>query len=113
VLYLGLPSQHFAMNTEIWITILGLAIASFGMRLAGVIFVSRLPQSGPLARALDALPGCLMVSLVMVMMMKGGFTEWFVGICVLLSAIVMKNATVSMFLGVGLIALLRHVLGGI
>ena len=100
------------MEAEIWITVAGLAVASFGLRLAGVIFVSRLPQSGPLARGLDALPGWLMVSLVMVMM-KGGLIEWFVGICVLFSAGITRNATVSMFLGVGLIALLRHFSGGI
>ena len=99
------------METEIWFAVAGLAVASFGLRLAGVIFVSRLPQSGPLARALDALPGCLMVSLVMVMMMKGGLIEWFVGICVLFSAGITRNATVSMFLGVGLIAVLRNLIG--
>ena len=101
------------MEAEIWVTVAGLAVASFGLRLAGVIFVSRLPQSGPLARGLDALPGCLMVSLVMVMMMKGGLIEWFAGICVLFSAGITRNATVSTFLGVGLIALLRHFSGGI
>ncbi len=99
------------MEAEIWVTVVGLAVASFGLRLAGVIFVSRLPQSGPLARALDALPGCLMVSLIMVMMMKGGSIEWFVGICVLFSAGITRNATVSMFLGVGLIAVLRNFIG--
>jgi uncharacterized membrane protein len=99
------------MEAEIWVTVVGLAVASFGLRLAGVIFVSRLPQSGPLARALDALPGCLMVSLIMVMMMKGASIEWFVGICVLFSAGITRNTTVSMFLGVGLIAVLRNFIG--
>lgn len=95
------------MSSEIWITILGLGSASFGIRLSGYLLASKIPHDGVLARALQALPGCLIVSLVSLMMLNGTVFEWVSGAFVLLIAALTRRPTLAMFAGMVFIAALR------
>ena len=47
------------MTNEIWITVFGLGLISFLIRISGFILASHLPKHGAWARGLEALPGCL------------------------------------------------------
>ena len=95
------------MNTEIWITIIGLGGASFAIRLSGFLLASQIPHDGVCARALQALPGCLMVSLVSLMMLNGTMLEWISAMMVLALAAMTRKPTVAMFAGMMIIAALR------
>ena len=64
------------MTNEIWITVLGLGFISFLIRVSGFILASQIPKYGAWARGLEALPGCLIVSLVTLMMIYGSALEW-------------------------------------
>ena len=95
------------MNTEIWITIIGLGGASFTIRLSGYLLASQIPQGGIWARALQALPGCLIVSLVSLMMLNGTMLEWISAVMVLALAAIIRKPTFAMFAGMMIIAALR------
>ena len=95
------------MNTEIWVTIIGLGGASFAIRLSGFLLASQIPQDGMWARALQALPGCLIVSLVSLMMLKGTQLEWISAVMVLALAAITRKPNLAMFAGMMIIAALR------
>ena len=95
------------MNTEIWVTIIGLGVVSFAIRLTGYLLVSQIPQDGMWARALQALPGCLIVSLVSLMMLNGTMLEWISAAMVLAIAAITRKPTLAMFAGMVIIAAMR------
>jgi uncharacterized membrane protein len=46
------------------LAIAGAAIATYALRLGGLLLASRLPRTGALRRVMDALPGAILVALV-------------------------------------------------
>ncbi|MEP2783741.1 MAG: AzlD domain-containing protein [Pseudoruegeria sp.] len=93
--------------TDIWATILGLAAASFAIRIGGFLLALHLPQEGAWARGMDALPGCLIIALVAMLMLNGGMNEWGGGTVTLLVAYKTRNLPVSMVSGILTVALMR------
>jgi uncharacterized membrane protein len=95
------------MNIEIWMTIIGLGGASFAIRLSGYLLASQIPQDGVWARALHALPGCLIASLVSLMMLNGTMSEWISAVMVLAIAAITRKPTLAMFAGMVIISAMR------
>jgi uncharacterized membrane protein len=95
------------MNIEIWMTIIGLGGASFAIRLSGYLLASQIPQDGMWAHALQALPGCLIASLVSLMMLNGTMLEWISAVMVLAIAAITRKPTLAMFAGMVIIAAMR------
>lgn len=93
---------------EAWGVIVGLAIATFGIRLSGVLLGERLPTTGPWARGLQALPGCLIASLVAVLLQNGGLVEWLAGAVALGVALFTRNLPLTMAAGIGAVYILRQ-----
>ncbi|SLN17539.1 Branched-chain amino acid transport protein (AzlD) [Pseudoruegeria aquimaris] len=91
----------------IWLTIFGLAAASFAIRLSGFLLAQRLPRTGPWARGLEALPGCLIISLVALLMVQGGPVEWAGGAVALGVAFAFRSVPLSMIAGMAAVAILR------
>ncbi len=87
--------------------IVPLALATFAIRVSGVILGQRLPQTGFWARALQALPGCLIISLVAVSLLAGGPNEWIAGAVAAVVAIVSRNLVVTMGIAIAAIWFLR------
>ena len=96
------------MTDEIWITVLGLGFISFLIRISGFILALHLPKHGAWARGLEALPGCLIVSLVTLMMIYGSALEWITGSIVLVISALTHRPNLAMFCGIALIAALRQ-----
>jgi uncharacterized membrane protein len=59
------------------------------------------------ARALHALPGCLIASLVSLMMLNGTMLEWISAVMVLAIAAITRKPTLAMFAGMVIIAAMR------
>ncbi|WP_247676866.1 MULTISPECIES: AzlD family protein [unclassified Leisingera] len=95
------------MMTETWILILGLAAATFAVRLSGYLLGQRLPDHGPWAHGLQALPGCLILSLVTYLLMQGGPQEWASGAVALAVALATRSLPLTMAAGIAAIYLLR------
>lgn len=93
---------------DIWLVILGLAAATFSIRMAGAMLGARLPQSGAWARALQALPGCLIVALVSVSLLSGGPNEWIAGAIAAAVAILSRSLLATMAAGIAAIWFLRY-----
>lgn len=93
--------------TETWLLILVLAAATFTVRLSGYLLGRRLPDHGPWARGLQALPGCLILSLVTYLLMQGGPQEWAAGATALVVAMLSRSLPLTMAAGIAAIFLLR------
>jgi len=93
--------------TETWLVIGGLAIATFAIRLGGILLGQRLPRSGAWARALNALPGCLLVSLVAVALLSGGPKEWAAAALAVAAAVLTRSLPLTMVVGIVSIWALR------
>lgn len=96
--------------TDTWLVITGLALGTFAIRCAGVLLGHSLPVHGGWARALRALPGCLIVSLVAVLLLSGGPFEWVAGLAAAIVALLTRNLPLTMLAGIGCVAALRHLL---
>lgn len=93
--------------TDSWTVILALAAATLTVRLTGHLLGSRLPVQGPWARGLQALPGCLILSLVTYLLMQGGPQEWLAGTAALAAALISRSLPLAMAAGIAAICLLR------
>lgn len=96
------------VNGDTGLVILALAAGTLVVRLLGVAIGQRLPSKGAWARALNALPGCLIVSLVSVILASGGRQEWIAGGIALAVAIVTRSLPLTMIVGIAAIWTLRH-----
>jgi uncharacterized membrane protein len=94
---------------ERWALIGALAAGTFAIRFAGARLGQSIPREGFWARALIALPGCLIVSLVAASMLSGGWREWTAGLVALAAAVVTRNVPATMACGIAAIWALRHV----
>jgi uncharacterized membrane protein len=90
-----------------WLVIGGLAIATFAIRLSGILLGQRIPRDGAWARALNALPGCLLISLVSVALLSGGPKEWAAAAVAIGVAIVSSSLPLTMAAGIAAIWALR------
>ena len=93
---------------DIWLVILGLAAATFSIRMAGAMLGARLPQSGAWARILQSLPGCFSVALVSVSLLSGGPNEWIAGAIAAAVATLSRSLLATMAIGITAIWFLRH-----
>ena len=93
--------------SEPWLVIVGLMIATFAIRLSGIVLGQRIPRDGAWATALNALPGCLLVSLVTVALLSGGPKEWTAAAIAAAVAIVSRNLPLTMAAGIAPIWALR------
>jgi uncharacterized membrane protein len=94
--------------TETWAVILALMVGTFAIRVSGIAIGQRIPENGAWARALRALPGCLIVSLVSVSILSGGPREWASGMIAAAVAVATRNLPITMVSGIAAIWLLRH-----
>lgn len=93
--------------SETWTLIFGLAAATFAIRLSGYMLGRRLPEHGPWARGLQALPGCLILSLVTFLLIQGGPQEWAAGAASLTVALATRSLPLTMAAGIAAVYLLR------
>jgi uncharacterized membrane protein len=87
--------------------IVGLAFGTFAIRFGGYLLGSTLPSSGPWARTLQALPGCLIAALLAVILVQAGPAEWGAAALALTVALGSRNLPLTMLAGVGGVWLLR------
>lgn len=96
--------------TDIWWVIIALMVGTFAIRLGGVLIGNRLPRTGAWARALNALPGSLIIALVGVLILSGGLVEWLAGVAALATAIVTRSLLLTMAAGIACVWALRQFL---
>ena len=95
------------MTDALLITLL-LGAATFSIRFLGVVLGQHIPTSGRWTRALNALPGCLIVSLVTLLLVRGGPNEWIAGFAALCVAYWSRSLPLTMLIGIGVLWGLRN-----
>jgi len=78
------------------LVITGLAFSNLIIRLGGYYLGAALPQGGPWARGLKALPGTLISALVTLQLIGGGPLEWMAGAIALAVALTTRSLPLTM-----------------
>lgn len=93
------------------LVILGMAAITYGLRAGGLLLGGRLPREGPWARALSALPGVILVSIVLPAMLSEGLFGVLAGTLTALVMLRTRNLVVAMLVGIAFIAAARWAVG--
>jgi len=86
---------------------LGLSVGTFAIRLGGYLLGSALPATGPWARGLNALPGCLIAALLAVLLVQAGPAEWAAAALAAVIAMLTRSLPLTMLVGIGAVWLAR------
>ncbi len=89
------------------VTIVGLALGTFAIRLGGYLLGARMPATGPWERVLRALPGCLIAALLATILVQAGPAEWGAAAVSLAVALLSRSLPLTMVAGVAAVYLLR------
>ena len=95
------------MANETLIAIFGMALVTYGTRVGGYWLGRRLPEHGRLRAGLSALPGAVLVSLVVPSLAAGGVAGLAAAAATVGAMVVTRSLLAAMIVGVGLVYLLR------
>ena len=98
----------FFSHTAILLTILGVAVATYTLRFGGLLLSARIPKSGGFKAFMEALPGTILVSLVVPGIFSAGPWGWTAATITGLTAHKTGNLFLSMGLGMAIIAVQRN-----
>ncbi len=99
------------MNPEFLITIVGMAIILYAMRIGGYILIGRMPSSPLLDAWLAQIPGATLVALVIPMVVREGLIGLMAGAIVWIVVIRTENLVLAMAIEVAIVALSGALLG--
>jgi uncharacterized membrane protein len=91
------------------LVILAAAAVTYGLRFGGLMLSDRLPDTGRFRRFMNALPGTILLSLVIPGIIAAGLWGCIAAAGTALCARVTGNVFISMVLGVGIVAVARWV----
>lgn len=90
--------------------ILGVAVATYTLRVSGLLFSNNLAKEGKIKVFLDYLPATLLLSLVIPSILKEGFVGVIASLCIVICMKLTKSILLSMLIGVLIIALSRNII---
>lgn len=90
-----------------YLVIVGAAFVTYCLRLGGLLLAGRLPKTGMFKRFMDALPGTILLSLIVPAALAGGLWGLIATACTALCSLKTGNVFISMVLGVMIVALSR------
>ncbi|MBT8344948.1 MAG: AzlD domain-containing protein [Desulfofustis sp.] len=97
-----MPSAN--VDILVWLTIIGAALVTYSLRVGGLLLAGRLPKTGRFKRFMDALPGTILLSLIVPAAIGAGPIGWvatfFTGLCSLKTG----NVFLSMVVGILIVA---------
>jgi len=84
------------------------ALATFSLRLGGLLLAARLPRCGRFRQGMDALPGALLFALVLPSMVAEGTWGLVAGAVTALVVVRTRNSLLAMLVGMLVIFVARH-----
>lgn len=91
----------------IWLTIFGAAAVTYSLRIGGLMLAGKLPKTGRFKRFMDALPGTILLSLIVPAALAAGPIGWFATVCTGLCSLKTGNVFLSMVVGIVIVAVGR------
>ena len=94
-------------ETQVWLTIAGMAIGTLLTRIGGFWLMRLVPEGGFISRALNHLPGALVISILAPYALDGG---WSAPVAILVALVVGRlglSAIYAVFGACALVAILR------
>ncbi|WP_419175896.1 AzlD family protein [Desulfosediminicola sp.] len=95
-------------SAMIYAVIAAAAVATYSLRLGGLLLAGRLPKTGKFRRFMDALPGTILLSLIVPAAFAAGFWGWIATACTALCSLRTGNIFASMVMGVTIVAVSRY-----
>ena len=99
-----------ATGVGVYLLIAAAALATYALRLGGLLLADRLPTTGKFRKFMDALPGTILLSLVAPWVILSGIVGCLAAVLTGVCAYKTGNVFVSMLLGVATVAIARQVL---
>lgn len=96
-------------HSSLWLTIALAAALTYSLRLGGLLLADRLPKSGRFRMFMDALPGTILLSLVVPAALASGPWGWFATACAAVCGSRSGNVLAAMLVGVLIMAAGRFV----
>lgn len=84
------------------------ALATYALRLGGLLLATRLPRAGRFRRGMDALPGALLLALVLPSIAAEGGWGLLAAACTAFVALRTRNTLLAMLAGVAVICVQRR-----
>ncbi len=99
------------MSGEVSLTafavVFGMSIVTYVTKAGGFWALDRVEPSESVREGLDALPGGILVAILVVRLLEGGPSEWMAGIAVLVVAHRTESVLLAMVVGVGTLLIVR------
>lgn len=99
------------MASEAMLVILGMAAATYAIRVGGLLLADRLPSDGFVAAWMRYIPGAVLASLVAPAIVGGGPAELGAAAVTAAAFLLGRNLLLAMVAGVGAVFLLRLLIG--
>jgi uncharacterized membrane protein len=93
------------------LTIIAAAVVTYALRVGGLLLAERFPKTGRFKKFMDALPGTILLSLIVPGVFGAGVWGWVATACAALCSLKTGNVFASMSLGVGIVAVGRWLAG--
>ena len=97
-------------STVYW-AIFAAAFVTYLLRASGLILADYFPKKGKFKKFMDALPGTILLSLIVPAAVSSGVSGWVATVCTALCSLRTGNVFISMVLGVVLVAAGRWLQG--
>jgi uncharacterized membrane protein len=104
-------ADFMTFTPEAILTILGMAVVTYGMRLGGLLMADRLPQTGRWAHVLERLPGAVLISVWVPSALSAGAIGMVGAAATLIAMVATRNLFAAMIAGMGLVAFGRYFIG--
>jgi len=98
------------VRVDVLLAFLAMSAVSYGIRVAGYLARSRLPDHPRLMAAMDQLPAAILIALVVPMLARGGPAEWIAAAVVAALAWFVDLLLIPLAVGVVVVVLLRGVI---
>jgi len=98
-------------DLSVAMAIAGAALATYCLRLGGLLLAEHLPQNGGLRLFMEALPGTILLALIAPGIFSAGILGGLAALTTALCAWKTRNVFLAMVLGMGIVAIGRWLAG--
>ena len=95
-------------HTAVFLTVFGVAAATYALRFGGLLLSERIPKSGGFKSFMEALPGTILLSLVLPGIFSAGPWGWLAAAATAVTAHKTGNLFLAMGLGMAIVAVQRN-----